>query len=263
MKKTVLALFAFSVLAGSLSAQVVGTGNGLNGRYWEGGSNFDKADHWGRTGTLTLDGVIVPQINFEWGEGNPWNKPGDFPFSCEWTGYIQAQYTGEYRFTQRKWDDGSGIRIWSLDDLENPIAELISWEMYVFNDPMRYIDVDLEAGKYYKIELLHYENEFGAQAILEWQCYEFEDDFSIVPQSQLYTELPGQSIGDNQVSDVEILNARDGVLVNGLNGEGVSVYTALGQVVYNAASAGSSVAIPLEKGIYIVKAGNKTVKVIR
>ena len=60
-----------------------------------------------------------------------------------------------------------------------------------------------------------------------------------------------------------VVFAKNGVLyINGLNQERVAIYTANGQCVYMATEAANQLSIELQKGVYLVTIGTKTVKVV-
>ena len=144
-----------------------GTGNGLKGEYYNSKNfSFFKYER------------IDPQINFNWGESTP-----DYPvsidnFSVRWTGYIEPRYSEEYTFYLTS---DNGRRLWVNDELI--IDKWISdWDITYTGT------ISLEAMTRYKIKVEYFEETGGANIKLQWSSnHELKE---IIPQSQLYSDLP-------------------------------------------------------------------------
>ncbi len=145
---------------------VVGTGDGLTGRYY---SNPDVA------GTPTMSRVD-PLVNFIWHKDAPSPElPEDF-FSVAWSGEIQAQYTEPYTFYFMS-DDGVRLR---LDDR----LIIDNWVVGVSESSAT---VNLIAGQKYLLQIEYFDARGGAQARFRWSSPSTPK--RIVPQSQLYSQF--------------------------------------------------------------------------
>jgi len=123
-------------------------GGGVRGDYYR-GMNFENL-------VLTR---IDPQIDFNWGSGEPDPVVGADNFSVRWTGEVEAAFTETYRFYTNS-DDG--VRLWVdgqqlIDDWENQSATENSGT------------IDLVAGQVYGIVMEYYEDGGGAVAELRWE----------------------------------------------------------------------------------------------
>lgn len=147
-------------------AAMVGTGDGLTGRYY---SNPDLA------GTPALSRVD-PLVNFMWKYGAPRAElPADF-FSVGWTGEIQAQYTEAYTFHFES-DDGVRLRL-------NDQLIIDNWVVDVRESTAT---VNLTAGQKYLLQIEYFDARGAARARLRWSSPSTPKQ--LVPQSQLYSRL--------------------------------------------------------------------------
>lgn len=265
-----LSTILFSSVCAFAQSYPTGNGDGLNGEYWTGATNFDQVegeDFWkqrpeGTVATKVFERVDA-NINFDWELGNPFDETKtEVAFCCKWKGYVLAPVAGSYTFDLTKWDDGFYFAIYDLNDLEVPMKEDTYWDTFGWDKPAWKVDVELEANTFYKIEVRHYDNDFNAHAILKWFCDEVHTAAEIIPQSQLYTELPGNSVKENSTSSVKMFANANGISIQGLNNEAVNVYNVLGASVYSAKSAESNLSIDVPQGMYVVKAGSLSAKVI-
>lgn len=91
--------------------------------------------------------------------------------------------------------------------------------------------------------------------------YEFENgDEVLIIESLSITS--GSEIVSVANDGVKIAGGKSVVNVSGLNGENVTVADVNGRVVAKSAKAQKSASFPVEKGIYVVKAGDKNAKVV-
>lgn len=248
-----------------------GVGDGLTGSYWKGATNFDKEEseiYWskrpqGTVATWQFDRVD-PTIDFEWGNGNPFDDTEeDFPFCIEWNGYLLAPVDSYYTFDFTHWDNGFYFALYDLDDLETPIATNEFWSTdFKWDDPSWTAECELEGGKFYKIVVRYYEDDFGAHARMAWYIDETSVSIETVPQSQLYTKLPGSSVGEINATQTVVSSTDGAINVYNLNGEDVAIYNLTGYVEYGNAGVIGDLSVELPSGIYIVKVGSETHKVI-
>lgn len=121
------------------------------------GDYYNSIDFSGGVVGTRVDGPV----NFDWGGGAPGvSGVNANQFSVDWTGYIRATETGDYRF-QTVSDDG--VRLWVDGQLV-----IQRW-----NDHAATTDtsgpVSLVAGQVYPIQLQFYENGGQAEIRLRWQ----------------------------------------------------------------------------------------------
>jgi len=129
------------------SFTTAGSGGGIRGDYFRG---MDLRN-------LTLR-RIDPQINFNWGDGEPDPSVGANNFSVRWTGELEAAFTEKYTFYTNT-DDGA--RLW-IDG-----KQLVNdWTDHGVEENSGAID--LVAGHFYTIVMEYYENGGGAAAQLHW-----------------------------------------------------------------------------------------------
>lgn len=70
------------------------------------------------------------------------------------------------------------------------------------------------------------------------------------------------AVENKQASKINVTGVNGKLTISGLNGEKVNVYSITGKLVYNSASKSTTENISLQKGLYLVKAGDFTGKVI-
>jgi beta-glucosidase len=101
---------------------------------------------------------VDKNIDFRWGNDGPDGMNDDL-FSVRWTGFIKAPESAEYLIGTVS-DDG--VRLW-IDD------KLVMEDWSNHSDLTKYITMNLEKGKLYKIKMEYYENSGGATAVLGWK----------------------------------------------------------------------------------------------
>jgi hypothetical protein len=137
-------------------------GGGVRGDYYS-GMDF-------RTHRLTR---IDPQINFNWGTGEPDPAVGPDGFSVRWTGEVEAGYTETYTFYTRV-DDG--VRLWVGG------KQLVGDEAWTDQGATEYSGtIDLVAQNTYSITMEYYENGGDAVAELRWSSPSTPKQF--IPQA--------------------------------------------------------------------------------
>ncbi|MCE3203469.1 PA14 domain-containing protein [Paenibacillus sonchi] len=155
-----------------LNPPVESRSKGLKGEYYD---------------NLNLTGLKLTRtdtnVNFSWGLGSPNSTIGEDTFSVRWTGTIKPKYSETYTFSVVA-DDG--VRLWIdgrliLDKWVPQASELTS------------LPITLTAGQNYDIRLEYFENDGGANAILQWSSA--SQVKQIVPQSQLYLPAEVQGTG--------------------------------------------------------------------
>lgn len=149
-----------------------GTGNGLLGSYFE---------------DIALSNIVFRRIdqtvNYDWGTGPPGAAINPDTFSVRWTGEIEPLYSQQYTFYTTS-DDG--VRLWVNDQLI--IDQWIDQAATVNSG-----QITLQAGQRYDIRMEYYENAGDAVARLEWSSA--SQTREVVPQQQLYGELPSNIVG--------------------------------------------------------------------
>lgn len=148
----------------SAAASPSGKGNGLTGEYFS---------------SMNLSNLKVtridPQINFDWGTGQPTDKIGADNFSVRWSGYIEPKYSENYTFYTLS-DDG--VRLWVDDRLI-----INQWSDHSATEHSGVIR--LTGNKKYKIKLEYYENKTYATIQLMWSSPSQPKE--LIPKEQLYT----------------------------------------------------------------------------
>ena len=152
------------------------------GKYYQ-GTNFE---------TLILE-RDDSAIDFEWGENCPHALVPANWFSVRWTGQVLPRYSERYTFHVLS-DDG--VRLWV-----NGIPIIDQWIDQSPTEHSSTIALELEAGRWYSIQLEFYEKAGIAVIRLFWSSRSQPKE--IIPQKRLYsvrdetaqTELP-ESYGD-------------------------------------------------------------------
>lgn len=90
---------------------------------------------------------------------------------------------------------------------------------------------------------------------------EFNDDTEILVIEDLSVEA-GSGVNAVALGDVKIAGGKGSIKVSGLNGQDVVVSTLDGRTAAKAAKVSKEATFNLEKGIYVVKAGDKKAKVV-
>ena len=146
----------------------MGNGTGLLAQY------FDD---------LNFSNLLVSRtdatIDFAWGTGSPVLGIASDTFSVRWTGLIEPLYSETYTFHTMT-DDG--VRLWVND-------QLIIDQWVLQGDTEHSGTITLEAGKKYNIRMEYFDNTKGATAKLLWSSPSQQKE--IIPQSQLYSDVPG------------------------------------------------------------------------
>jgi hypothetical protein len=184
-----------------------GIGSGLKAEY------FDNV-------SLTVPSVVTrtePVIIFkEWTDLNA--LPGDVTgvhhlitsdkYSVRFTGFIEPQFTETYTF---KVDFGGGVRLY----VDNKLIINKWFEAY----PNTYTAtaIALTAGKRVPIKLEYFNDDNNTQLLLKWQSTSLK--LEVVPQSQLYPELPNTTPNQapiaNAGQDIVVQLPTTTVMVNG------------------------------------------------
>ncbi len=207
-----------------------GTGDGLNGNYYT-GMNLVSYKYT----------RIDPQINFDWGESNPGSPLANNYFSIQWTGFIEPRYSEEYTFYITS---DNGRRLWINDQLI--IDKWISDYDVTYTGT-----IHLDAMTKYKIRLDYFEESGGANIKLKWSSnHEVKE---IIPQSQLYTDLPLGIIQNNENSLLLYPNPVENILnIQGLKEPAIlEIYNIQGNKVLQTYDTSVNVE-SLSKGIYFI-----------
>jgi len=148
-------------------------GGGLRAEYYHWSGDSPPSDPF----QVLVTTEIVPEIDWNWGEGSPNPLVNDNNFACRFTGEVEAAFTETYTFAvttddgQRLWVDGQPlIDMW----VEQGMVEHRG-------------TIDLVAGRRYSIELWMYENAGGAGCELRWLSPSTPKQ--IIPQAALSPPL--------------------------------------------------------------------------
>lgn len=141
------------------------SGGGLSATYFD---NF----HFNGPSVSRTDQAV----NFDWRQSNPVPGIAADMYSVRWTGQVQANVTGKYRF--RVFGD-HGIRLWL-----NGKLIVHNWATHGARNKSS-VSVQMFAGLKYDIKMEFFEVQ-GGVVQLQWRLPR-QRQFSVVPQSQLYT----------------------------------------------------------------------------
>ena len=89
----------------------------------------------------------------------------------------------------------------------------------------------------------------------------FNGEMNSLESVQMYVNT-ATSIDKTQNDEISVYNTEGGILVNSAVGKNVCIYSASGIMVYNAKINSNMEKINLENGVYIVRCGEKAVKVV-
>lgn len=139
---------------------------GLRGDYYS-GIDFDQLK-------LTR---TDPAIDFAWKENSPHTSVPPNYFSVRWSGQVLPRYSERYTFHVLS-DDG--VRLWV-----DGILVINQWIDQPPTEHSSTISVELEAERWYSIQLEYYERAGGATIKLYWSSRSQIKE--IIPQSRLYS----------------------------------------------------------------------------
>ena len=168
------------------SFATAGPGGGVRGDYYR-GMDFNNC----------VLRRIDPQINFNWGDGEPDPSVGANNFSARWTGEVEVAFTEKYTFYTNT-DDGA--RLW-VDG-----KQLINdWADHGATENSG--TIDLVAEQFYTIVMEYYDNSGGAVAQLHWSSPHTPKQ--LIPQAALSPPIrtcsPNPSNGATNVKHAKIL----------------------------------------------------------
>ncbi|MDX1418486.1 MAG: PA14 domain-containing protein [Rubricoccaceae bacterium] len=166
----------------------LGAGDGLTGSYFR---NMDLRD----LDFVRADSVVA----FDWGRDGPGGSVGENAFSIRWEGYVASLFSGPITFHVLSND---GVRLW-VD------GQLVIDRWVTGDDP---VDAEgtlpLVSGEAVPIVLEYFDAAGRAEVELSWSSPWYPR--MLVPQLQLYTELP-QPLPQNPVgSSAEMLSLEPG-----------------------------------------------------
>lgn len=136
---------------------------------------------------------IDPKIDFKWENMYPAAEVPSDNFSIRWTGKIEPRYTGEYTFYI---NSDNGRRVWVNNELI--IDKWINDWGITYSGT-----ISLSAGQKYDIKIEYFEDNGGADIMLEWESNEQERE--VVPSSRLYIQEQGTitAVVDNRIKAFE------------------------------------------------------------
>ena len=129
-------------------------GGGLRAEYYHWSGDFPPPEPF----QVFVTSEIVPEINWNWGEGSPNDLVNADDFAIKFTGEVEAAFTETYTFCLMT-DDGQ--KLW-VDG--QPITDMWVQQGMVEHRGT----IDLVAGQRYSIELWMYEHNGGAGCELRW-----------------------------------------------------------------------------------------------
>jgi YVTN family beta-propeller protein len=142
-----------------------GSGTGLRGEYFN---------------NITLTGApvatVLQAVDFDWGTGAPRAGVNANVFSVRWSGTLEPQATGTYKF-QTVSDDG--VRLWV-----NGVLLTNDWTLHGAKTQTT-AGINLVAGQRYAIKMEYYENQGSAVARLRW-ITPGNDKIVAIPVNRLY-----------------------------------------------------------------------------
>jgi titin len=140
------------------------TGDGLLGVYYD-GLNFTGA-------TVSR---VDPNVNFNWGSGNPAPSIDVDDFSVRWTGQVETTIAGTYTF---RTDTDDGVRLWV-----NGVQLINDWTNHGVSP--NFGTISLGANTRYNLTMEYYDGSRDAIAQLSWTVP--GGSSAIIPQANLYT----------------------------------------------------------------------------
>jgi len=169
------------------------TGTGLSATY------YDNSDFTGTSVTRT-----DPTVDFNWADQAPAAGIGADTFSIRWTGRVRAQHSETYTFYTFTND---GVRLWVEGELlvDKWVQQSggIEWSA----------QMDLQAGRWYTVQMDYYENLGFSTARLLWSSPSTAKQ--VIPQSALYDSLgvpdSRDNDGDGIPNDADLDDDNDGI----------------------------------------------------
>ncbi len=137
------------------------------------GQYFDNMELAGKPVLTRIDSII----NFRWGEKSPAPTVPNDQFSVRWTGKIIPPETRMFSLGTRT-DDGARLY------LDN---KLLFEDWIEHGAKPNHIEVELKAGKEYKIVFEYFDNSLGATARLVWDL--FQKDFDKAKEIAAMSDL--------------------------------------------------------------------------
>lgn len=235
-------------------------------------SDMGQSDEWAISPELNGDAQTVSfyaksysakypeQIKVSYSDGS--TDPDDFtvvmtinPVEAEWTEYKIDLPAGAKRFAINSCASNSFMLM--IDDVTYIPAgapRSVSFDGYdVYRDGRRvndglvraceYVDNNVEEGKTYEYTVVAVYNK-GVGA----------------PSNSVSILCQGAGINDVYAATFAITTARNSIIVSGAQGQPVAVYAADGKTIYAGTCAAKTV-IPVQPGIYVVKAGRTAISV--
>lgn len=127
-----------------------------------------------------------PNVDFDWGKNSPDSLVSKNGFSVRWTGQILPRYSERYTFHVRS-DDGVRLFIDGVLIIDKWIDQPPPKHTIDQSPPEHtsVISLELEAGRWYSIQLEYYEKAGVASIKLSWSSRTQLKE--IIPQSRLYS----------------------------------------------------------------------------
>ncbi len=162
------------------------TGTGLTGQYFASSSPTYTGTANFNAGTLKV-ARTDPQVNFYWGQGQPYPAVNRNNFSAAWKGLLLAPTTGGYAFGVQA---DAGARVYVNNQLViDAWAAGSSTAAPLFTST----SIALTAGQTYPVEVDYYENTDPASIYLTWQPP--AGAFAAIPSGNVFQPTHSGSTG--------------------------------------------------------------------
>jgi hypothetical protein len=224
-----------------------GEGDGLKGEYFIQEKTFN-----GEPSLTRVD----EQVAFNWGNGSPDPSIPDNRYTVRWTGEILPQFDDEYTFY---FTSDDGVRVW--------IGTTLLIDQWVDQASVEHTaKISLEK-KRYPIKVEYYESDGEAVAFLSWSASKLVKQ--VVPASQLFSTPIITAIGDEEDRSLVIyptlVQRAFDVEYSGPSVDTWVLVDMLGRPVLqgNVSPRFTVEVSSLSSGIYIFRAGEKTMRIMK
>ena len=122
---------------------------------------------------------VDPNVDFNWGTGNPMAGIGNDNFTARWRGRVKPQFSETYTF---KTQSDDGVRLYVNGQL------LI--DQFVYGGGLEFTGtITLQAGQFYELELHYLEGGYDANVRLLWSSASRPEQ--VIPGGRLYLPATG------------------------------------------------------------------------
>ncbi|MBD5218015.1 MAG: hypothetical protein HDS73_05935 [Bacteroidales bacterium] len=248
-----------------ISPEVVG-GTDVTFQFCTGDSQYtETVEIWYSTGSREIGNEIVQNGNEwtcgEWKRLRPFSKSGtDVWEECSFTLPKDAKY---FAFVYRSWGQFNAM----IDDISFTRATPKQWEIVGYDVYRRATSGDLK-GSYENVAWHTADRSVSDAALGDNNASYYVHTVVRREDGKEFTSPRGTGLNIYAlgVDNVDALNGVHGghgeIIVNGLSGREVAVFTADGKCVRQLTITDSRQSIPADAGVFIVKSGDKIAKVV-